>query len=146
MSDLHAAIEHFENSPGLRREFAYTLQAMKDARDALEQAKFHGWIPTAKNVNSLPTPLFDYIAGLETLCDPAGIVAENALLKDQTKQLDAFISTLKERIEQLEAAIRETPCKVLLLQEQPYTDCFPLHPCEPCHCGRSLLAGDQGNG
>ncbi len=39
MSDLHAAIEHFENSPALRREFAYTLQAMKDARDALEQAQ-----------------------------------------------------------------------------------------------------------
>ena len=37
MSDLHAAIEHFENSPALRREFAYTLQAMKDARNALEQ-------------------------------------------------------------------------------------------------------------
>jgi len=40
MSDLHAAIEHFENSPALSREFAYTLQAMKDARDALEQAQF----------------------------------------------------------------------------------------------------------
>jgi len=37
MSDLHAAIEHFENNPALRREFAYTLQAMKDARDALVQ-------------------------------------------------------------------------------------------------------------
>ena len=39
MSDLHAAIEHFENNPALRREFSYTLQAMKDARDALEQAQ-----------------------------------------------------------------------------------------------------------
>lgn len=48
----------------------------------------------------------------------------------------------KERIEHLEAALRETPCKVLLLQETPYNDCFPLEPCEPCHCGRSLLAGD----
>ena len=49
MSDLHAAIEHFENSPALRREFAYTLQAMKDARDALglataETERLQNWV------------------------------------------------------------------------------------------------------
>ena len=46
------------------------------------------------------------IMELETLCDPAGMVAENALLKDQTRQLDAMIGRLKRRIGQLEAALK----------------------------------------
>ena len=114
MSDLHAAIEHFENSPALRREFAYTLQAMKDARDALEQAQeqYLSWKPTAENINALPIPLFEYVCHIETLCDPAGMVAENTLLKDQTKQLDAMIGGLKARIEQLEAAIQGAICRL----------------------------------
>jgi len=35
---------------------------------------------------------------LETLCDPAGLVAENALLRDQTKMLDAMIGRLKSEL------------------------------------------------
>jgi hypothetical protein len=31
------------------------------------------------------------------MADPAGMVAENALLKDQTRQLDAMIARLKRR-------------------------------------------------
>ena len=54
-----------------------------------------GWTPTAENINALPKPLFEYIYHLETMADPAGMVAENALLKDQTRQLDAMIARLK---------------------------------------------------
>ena len=32
---------------------------------------------------------------LETMCDPAGLTAENALLRDQTRMLDAMIGRLK---------------------------------------------------
>ncbi len=39
------------------------------------------WLPTPENVNALPEPLRRHIAGLETLCDPAGIVRENTILK-----------------------------------------------------------------
>ena len=35
---------------------------------------------------------------LETLCDPAGLTAENALLRDQTKMLDATIGRLKAEL------------------------------------------------
>lgn len=48
------------------------------------------WLPTAENINALPEPLRLYIAGLETLCDPAGIVRENTLLKDCNKGLQAM--------------------------------------------------------
>jgi len=54
------------------------------------------WLPTAANINALPKPLRNYIYGLETNADPAGMVAENALLKDQTRQLDAMIARLKK--------------------------------------------------
>ena len=56
---------------------------------------FDNWTPIAKNINALPKPLKDYIYHVETLCDPAGIVAENTLLADQTKQLDAMIRRIK---------------------------------------------------
>jgi len=65
-----------------------------------------------------------------------------ALHLERTKSTHKALTERDERIEQLEAVIQRAPCKVLLLQEQPYDDCFPLEPCEPCHCGRSLLAGD----
>lgn len=48
------------------------------------------WLPTTENINALPEPLRLYIAGLETLCDPAGIVRENTLLKDCNKGLQAM--------------------------------------------------------
>ena len=78
---------------------------LTDSRDALKQAQYLDWTPTAENINALPKPIFEYLCHVETLCDPAGIVAENTLLKDQTKQLDAMIGGLKERIDQLQAAL-----------------------------------------
>lgn len=53
------------------------------------------WIPTAECINALPKPLRQYIHDLETMADPAGIIQENALLQDQTRQLDAMIARLK---------------------------------------------------
>ncbi len=49
------------------------------------------WLPTAANINALPTPLRSYIRDLETRCDPAGIVRENVLTKDENRQLRAYI-------------------------------------------------------
>ena len=60
---------------------------------------YSDWTPTAENINALPDPLREYICHIETLCDPAGIVAENTLLQDQTRQLDAMIARLKREID-----------------------------------------------
>ena len=49
------------------------------------------WKPTPDNINSLPEKVKNYVCGLETLCDPAGIVAENMLLKDEMEILRAAI-------------------------------------------------------
>lgn len=77
----------------------------RDLIGLLEQAEMHlrkadelcTWLPTAENINALSEPVKDYIYHLETMADPAGMVAENVLLKDQTRQLDAMIARLKRR-------------------------------------------------
>ena len=50
-----------------------------DCHDAL----WDNWTPTSENINTLPEKLRSFVFGLETLEDPAGIVAENMLLKDE---------------------------------------------------------------
>src|SRR4051812_28705714 len=47
------------------------------------------WLPDAEQVNALPQPIRKYIHDLETNLDPAGIVAENALLRDTVAALEA---------------------------------------------------------
>ena len=54
------------------------------------------------------------------------------------KDVQLSVSRYK-RIQELEAAIRDNPCRTLAAQETPYRDCFPAEPCVPCHCGKSLL-------
>ena len=49
------------------------------------------WKPTPIGINSLPKALFDYICHIETLCDPAGIIAENTLLKDEIRYMAKLI-------------------------------------------------------
>lgn len=56
---------------------------------------YENWTPTAANINALPPALKSYIHDLVASCDPAGIIAENTLLRDQTKMLDAMIGRLK---------------------------------------------------
>jgi hypothetical protein len=41
------------------------------------------WLPTPENINALPDGIRDYVYSLETNCDPAGIIAENTLLRDE---------------------------------------------------------------
>ena len=45
------------------------------------------WIPTPENINALPFPLRRYIHDLSTLCDPAGIVRENIIVRNENKAL-----------------------------------------------------------
>ncbi len=52
------------------------------------------WLPTAENINALPSPIRSYICDLETRCDPAGIVRENVLTKDENRQLRAYIESI----------------------------------------------------
>ena len=79
MDDLHTAIEHFENNSGLRQEFSFTLQAMKDARDAFEAS--------------------------ETKIEIDKITMDNFL--GQIKQLESKAEAQQKVIEQLESAIRQ---------------------------------------
>ena len=68
----------------------------------------------------------------------------------EAERLTSYITTIEDnmdyagkRIRKLEGAIRDNPCLVLVAQEVPYRDCFPLEPCEPCHCGKDLLAATE---
>ena len=47
----------------------------------------YGFTPTPEHINALPEPIRKYIHDLETNCDPAGIVRENVLLKDENEAL-----------------------------------------------------------
>jgi len=55
-------------------------------------AALNSWQPTQENINALPEPLRRYVYQLETLSDPAGLVCENAILK---QQLDALTKKLE---------------------------------------------------
>lgn len=55
-----------------------------------------GWLPTAENINALPEPLRNYVVELETLCDAAGIVRENVLVRDENAQLRAALRKQKD--------------------------------------------------
>lgn len=45
------------------------------------------WRPTPANINALPKLIRNYIHDLETICDPAGMVAENVILREDLKAL-----------------------------------------------------------
>jgi hypothetical protein len=45
------------------------------------------WQPTPENINALPEPVRRYVHQIETLSDPADLVRENALLKQQVAAL-----------------------------------------------------------
>lgn len=65
------------------------------------------WSPTAAAINALPAGLRAYIHDLVAQSDPAGMVAENTLLRDQTRQLDAMIGRLKAEQASTQAALTE---------------------------------------
>jgi len=60
----------------------FRCQACLDAENA--DVDFE---PTSEHINALPEKLRKFIHDLETKCDPAGIVRENALLKDENEGL-----------------------------------------------------------
>jgi len=58
------------------------------------------WKPTAEGINSLPGKVREYVHCLETLCDPAGIISENTLLRDEMAMFkEALIKKEFENIE-----------------------------------------------
>lgn len=57
------------------------------------------WLPTSENINSLPEPVRNYIHDLISNTDPANMVSENTLLRDQTRMLDAKIAKLKKELD-----------------------------------------------
>ncbi len=57
---------------------------------------------TPDEINALPDRVRNYIYALETNADPAGTIQENGLLKDQTRELDAMIGSLKDEVERLQ--------------------------------------------
>jgi hypothetical protein len=50
---------------------------------------------TADQINALPQDVRDYIHGIEALCDPAGIMQENALLRDEVTALSNWVADLQ---------------------------------------------------
>ena len=56
------------------------------------------FIPDADHINALPGPLRRYIHDLETRADPAGDVAEIALLKENNAALWARVRELEAQV------------------------------------------------
>lgn len=56
---------------------------------------WENWTPTSENINALPGKLKAYVHGLESMCDPAGIITENTLLRDEAMLLATAL--IKER-------------------------------------------------
>jgi hypothetical protein len=50
------------------------------------------WLPTSENINALPRPVRKYIHDLHTNCDPAGMVRENVLLREQVQALSRLVN------------------------------------------------------
>lgn len=57
-----------------------------------------GWLPTCENINNLPVGVKNYVHDLQTNCDPAGMVMENALIRDRLKECYEYIALLKRRL------------------------------------------------
>lgn len=72
------------------------------------------WTPTPENINKLPEPVRAYIHALVANSDPSGMVAENTLLRDQTKQLDAMIGRLKQALNSVGGCFDAANCEGLL--------------------------------
>ena len=56
------------------------------------------FIPDAQHINALPEPVRRYIRDLETRADPAGDVAELALLKENNRALWSRVQELEDEV------------------------------------------------
>lgn len=52
------------------------------------------WTPTGVNIGALPEPLRRYIMYLETNADPAGMVRENVMLRDENLALHKLLEEM----------------------------------------------------
>ena len=69
----------------------------------LERGTWNKWWPTVENINALPESLRKYIHDLETVCDPAGMVQEIAILREYKAALERLTedhSRLKKVMEE----------------------------------------------
>ena len=58
--------------------------------------------PDAAHINALPDPLGRFIHHIETNADPAGIIRENILVRDENKMLRALVEKQQRKIKRLE--------------------------------------------
>jgi hypothetical protein len=54
-----------------------------------------GWRPDPEHINAVPQPVRKYVHDLMTNADPAGMVAENTLLRDTVAVLEVPIRELE---------------------------------------------------
>lgn len=73
---------------------------------AEQQEWFANWEPTTENINALPEKLRQYVVDLETQCDPARMVAENTLVKDNCRMLEQRYFQQQERIAEYERVLQ----------------------------------------
>ena len=85
------------------------LESATQRADAAERklGELEHFLPTPEATNALPEGIRRYVRDLHTLCDPSGIVAENTMLRDQTKQLNAMIGRLKRELSEAVGLLRE---------------------------------------
>jgi hypothetical protein len=81
-----------EDGPGLlgKNWYGKSMRIRVAILAALEPVT-ENWTPTAVNINALSEPIRKYIHDLETNCDPAGMVQENACLRENVKALEAIL-------------------------------------------------------
>lgn len=92
---------------GHNDEVEEELQSYAARVEELEH-RYDNWLPTAENINSLPEPLRVFIHDLETVSDPAGTIADNTLLRDQARMLEARYLQLQAENERLETHLAQT--------------------------------------
>jgi hypothetical protein len=90
LSKILSVIRHEQDcTTALRRIEEVAVIALNDRPAAGDY--WQGWLPDSEHINALPQPVRNYIHDLETNVDPAGIVAQNALLRDTVAALEGRI-------------------------------------------------------
>ena len=86
--DSSSTLREFETSCELgeivKEVKDFILSIVKELKPVVDKS----WLPTAENINALPDPIRRYIHDLETNADPAGMVQENIILKENCKALE----------------------------------------------------------
>ena len=102
------------------------IQETKKARliwDATCPGIDAGWLPTAENINALPEPIRNYIAGLETNADPPSMVADNIIMKDTIKTLEKMLEEVPEITDEWTAMQSKKICELIKdAQEEDLSD------------------------